>query len=319
MNVPDEMAFMAGRAAYNAFCRWTGVDRDTAKNLLLLERVDVLTEHGKTRLREICQQLGEITDQLVEDLPLWADLPMGKALSRNAAAKGRKAFALAGQRIYIGGLDKSAVAAEGLDFGLAVAAVGAAAARSGLLCELSGCLNLPSDCDLLSGMCLMAGPVNQNDIGKQFYGYPDLLQSAYPDAAPTSLLVWTLKAKTVADPIGNEEQLMNPKKRVLWSTCVLHHMKWFSLNRMVYLNPCVPRKILTHKRAFGDLGNFALGQCGGEIEGNAGVPWPSNLSTQVLWPINKCLMRLREVVMFLLLPYRLPIHHRRHCRLPQML
>ena len=41
----------------------------------------------------------------------------------------------------------------------------------------------------------------------------DLLQSAYPDAAPTSLLVWTLKAKTVADPIGNEEQLMNPKRK----------------------------------------------------------------------------------------------------------
>ena len=60
---------------------------------------------------------------------------------------------------------------------------------------------------------LDGGPVNQNDIGKQFYGFKDLLCGAHPDKTPTSMIVWTLKAKTIADPLGNEEQLLNPRRK----------------------------------------------------------------------------------------------------------
>ena len=76
-----------------------------------------------------------------------------------------------------------------------------------------GLVDLPEDCDLLCGMCLMAGPVNQNDIGKQFFGFSDLLSKKWPDRNPTTLLLWTLKAKSIADPIGNEEQLLNAKHK----------------------------------------------------------------------------------------------------------
>jgi hypothetical protein len=194
MVVPDELVVQAGRAAYNAFDHWTGCGRETSKNLILMERIDVLTPGGKERLREIRAQLSDITDRVVDQLPAWADLPTGKLLSRSAA-KGRKAFALAGQRIYIGGLSRKEVADVGLDWNLAVRALGAAAARSAMVCELAGVVDIPEGCDLLGGICLMAGPVNQNDIGKQFQGSADLLASAFLGREPTSLLVWTLKAK----------------------------------------------------------------------------------------------------------------------------
>ena len=35
---------MAGRAAYNSFCHWTGLDREQAKSLMLLERIDVVSK-----------------------------------------------------------------------------------------------------------------------------------------------------------------------------------------------------------------------------------------------------------------------------------
>ena len=203
MDIPDPLTFMAARAAYNSFVHWTGCGRDQAKRLMLLERIDVLTDGGKGRLRQIRADNEAITDLLIANLPLWADIPLGRSLSRSAN-RGRKAFALAGQRIYVGGLDKSAVEAADVDTSLAVAAMGAASSRSAQVCELSGCIDLPSDCDLLVGTCLMAGPVNQNDIGKQFYGFKDLLAHAHPDKDPTAMIVWTLKAKTVADPLGNE-------------------------------------------------------------------------------------------------------------------
>ncbi|MDP6934986.1 MAG: hypothetical protein QGG40_18840, partial [Myxococcota bacterium] len=174
MDVPDALTVQAGRAAYNAFSHWTGCDRDRAKELLLLDRIDVLTPGGKERLRGVRTDLGTITDRVVAGFPWWADYPMGKALSRNAG-RGRKAFALAGQRIYIGGLSRSEVEQAGLEWDHTVRAVGAAAARSALYCELMGCLDIPPDCDMLAGFCMMAGPVTQNDIGRQFYGYRDLL------------------------------------------------------------------------------------------------------------------------------------------------
>ena len=167
MDVPDELTVMCGRAAYNAFVHWIGCGREHSKELLLLERIDVLTPNGKQRLRDVRDMLGQVTESVMGNLPLWADLPTGKALSRNAA-RGKKAFALAGQRIYVGGLDRTQLEKDGIDWDMGVHAFGAAAARSSLVAELMGCVDIPEGCDLLAGMCLMAGPVNQNDIGKTF-------------------------------------------------------------------------------------------------------------------------------------------------------
>ena len=270
MRVPDELTEMCGRAAYNAFAHWTGVDRERAKELLLLERVDVLHPGGKRRIRQIRGELGAITDDVIRSLPTWADLPTGGFFSRHAA-RGRKAFALAGQRIYICGLARERIGAEGISWDHAVRAVGAAASRSALFAELMGVTDLPPDCDLLAGICLMAGPVNQNDIGKQFYGYRDLLADAFPDEDTTSLLVWTLKAKTVADPIGNEEQLLNAARK----------------GALVDLRPA-PDEVISiaspggivpfrakgsTERAFAGAGNFVTSPEGTDIPGNRGAIW----------------------------------------------
>ena len=282
MDVPDELAFMAARAAYNAFEHWTGAERDRVKHLLMLERVDVLTPGGKERLRAIRKELGDITDRVVGNIPLWADLPLMKALSRNAA-RGRKAFALAGQRIYIGGLDRSDL--DDIGWNLGVRAFGAAAARSALVCELAGCVDLPDDCDLLAGICLMAGPVNQNDIGKEFYGFRDLLADAHPGRDPTSLLVWTLKAKTVADPIGNEQQLLDAARKgaLVDLRCGPHET--VQVRTTDGLTPLRSRDgRLNGERAFSEIGNFATAPDGRGIPGNAGSPWPQAWAQEPLWP-----------------------------------
>lgn len=284
MDVPDELTVMAGRAAYNAFYRWTGLDRERAKALLLLDRIDVLTPRGKERLREVRKELEATTDRVVEDLPLWADLPTGRALSSNAA-RGRKAFALAGQRIYVGGLPRSELAGAGLDLSHAVRAVGAAASRSALVAELAGCIDLPDDCDLLAGICLMAGPVNQNDIHKLFYGGDDLLEGAHPGREATSLLVWTLKAKTVADPIGNEEQLMNAARKgaLVDLRPAPHEVVTLRLNDG-RLEPMRRRDGRTNtERAFHDQDNFVTSPEGREIPGNRGSPWPEAWRQERPW------------------------------------
>lgn len=270
MSVPEELVTNAGRAGYNAMARWLGISRESAKELLLTERVDVLTDGGKARLREIRGQLGQITDRVVEDLPLWADLATGKALSRNAA-KGRKAFALAGQRIYIGGLDKRAVDARGIDLTAAVRAAGAAAARSALVCELSGLIGIPEGCDMLAGCCLMAGPVNQNDIGKQYYGIPDLLAGAHPEAEAVSLLVWTLKAKTVADPIGNEEQLLNAKRKGALVDLRAGPQEVVTVVAADGGRRALREGVEAPERAFSELDNFAVNIDGETIPGNPGT------------------------------------------------
>ncbi len=274
MDVPEELTVMAGRAAYNAFARWTRCDREAAKELLLLDRIDVLTDGGKERLRALREELSAITDRVVENLPLWADLPLMKALSRNAA-RGRKAFALAGQRIYVGGLSRPEIEAAGLEWHQSIRAVGAAAARSALVCEIMGCTGIPEGCDLLAGICLMAGPVNQNDIGKQFYGHEDLLTPGHAGRDPTSLLVWTLKAKTVSDPIGNEEQLLNAKRKgALVDLRTGPH-------DIVTLCERGQRSLMRSRdgqqnaeRAFFDQDNFVTDADGREIPGNRGEPWP---------------------------------------------
>lgn len=281
MDVPEALVEMAGRAAYNAFEHWTGLDRELARRLLLLDRVDVLTDGGKARLRAIRGELNAITDRVVADMPLWADLPTRKAFSRNAE-RGRKAFALVGQRIYIGGLSKNEMADNGLDWHAAVRAFGAAAARGALVAELMGVVDLPEDCDLLAGICLMAGPVNQNDVGKQYYGYPDLLAGTFPDRDPTSLLVWTLKAKTVADPIGNEEQLLNPKRKGALVDLRPGPHEVIELERRGQRRPMRrDGESVNRERAFGDLGNFVTDPDGVPIEGNDGAPWPGR--DQPVW------------------------------------
>lgn len=283
LDVPDRLTEMAGRAAYNAFSHWSGVDRERTKELLLLERVDVLTPNGKQRLREIRQQLEQVTDRVIKELPLWADLPTGKAFSRNAN-RGRKAFGLAGQRIYICGLSRPEVEKEGLGWELAVRAVGAAASRSALVAELSGVVDLPPGCDLLAGICLMAGPVNQNDIGKTYYGAPDLLEGRYPGRRPTSLLVWTLKAKTVADPIGNEEQLMSAARKGALVELRPGPHEVVTVARRGALEPLRRRHgRVNEERAFGDVSNFVTDPEGRAIPGNRGADWPAAWRHEVVW------------------------------------
>lgn len=283
MNVSDELTVMAGRAAYNAFAHWTGCDRERSKDLLLLERIDVLTDQGKERIRQVRDQLDAITEKVIKRLPLWVDLPTGRAFSRNAK-RGKKAFALAGQRIYIAGLSKRELAEEGIDWDLACRALGAAAARSSLLAELMGVTNLPDDCDLLAGICLMAGPVNQNDIGKSFYGVPDLLRNAFPDRDPTSLLVWTMKAKTIADPIGNEEQLLNPDRKGALVDLRPGPHQTVSISENGILKPMrLDGKAVNEERAFSEMGNFVTAPDGREILGNSGSLWSSEERKRPVW------------------------------------
>ena len=131
----------------------------------------------------------------------------------------------------------------------------------------------------------MAGPVNQNDIGKQFYGYDDLLKSAFPDLDPTSLLVWTLKAKTVADPIGNEEQLMNTKRKgaLVDLRPGPHDVAFVSLGGGD-IAPMRMRGGRTNtERAFSSVGNFVTSPEGEEIPGNRGENWPDAWANANVW------------------------------------
>ncbi len=283
MSVPDELTVQCGRAAYNAFCHWTGLARDRAKEVMLLDRIDARSEHGRQRLRETRAMLEEVTDDLIDNLPLWADLLSGFALSRNAE-RGKKAFALAGQRIYIGGLDETEIRRSPIEWHHAVRASGAASARAALYAELMGATEVPDDCDLLAGICQMAGPVNQNDIGKEFYAHPDLLAGTYPDADPTSLLVWTLKAKTVADPIGNEEQLLNEEHQGALVDLRPGPHEVVELRRDGDLAPMRRRgDRVNAERAFAEFDNFATSPDGDDIPGNRGERWPDDVRSAPVW------------------------------------
>lgn len=287
MDVAEDFTVQAGRAAYNAFARWTGVDRERAKQLLMLDRIDVLTPNGKQRLRAIRRKLEAVTDRVVAEIPKWADLPLNRALSRNAE-RGRKAFALSGQRIYLAGLSPSEVREAEIDWELAVRGVGAAACRGGLYAELMGVVELPDDCDLLAGICIMAGPVNQDDIGKTYYGMPDLMADNPALAArdPTALLVWTLKAKTVADPIGNEEQLLNAaRKGALVDLRPAPH-EVVSTLREGHLEPMRSRAGKHNReRAYADVDNFVRDRGGLDVPGNRGVAWPEGWRREPVWEV----------------------------------
>jgi hypothetical protein len=283
MHVPDDLVFHAGRAGYNAFCHWTNLEREQAKKMVLMERIDVLQPGGKERLRQLRERLNSTTDRLIKGFPLWADLPLGRALSRNAN-RGRKAFALAGQRIYIGGLSRPEIEAAGIDWIRGVHALGALASRGGLYTELMGCVELPQNCDLLSGVCMMAGPVNQADIGKTYYGMDDLLEHNFPGRDPTSMLVWTLKAKTVADPIGNEEQLLNAQRKGALVDLRFGPHECILLDLPNGLTAM--RKVgdeVNEERAFHDQRNFVCAVDGRAIPGNRGVAWPEERAQQTLW------------------------------------
>ena len=148
-----------------------------------------------------------------------------------------------------------------------------------------GATGLTPECDLLAGVCLMAGPVNQNDVGKQFYGHADLLAHAYPDRDPTSLLVWTLKAKTVADPIGNEEQLLNARRKGALVDLRPGPHEVIRVRRQGGLFPMRRREgRVNTERAFADAGNFATDAGGRDIPGNRGSAWPLAWKEEVLWP-----------------------------------
>jgi hypothetical protein len=283
MDVSDDFTVMAGRAAYNAFGHWTGVDRERSKSLLLLERIDVLTPGGKERIREVRKMLEEVTEHAMRDIPLWLDLPTGRALSR-AVARGKKAFALAGQRIYLGGLSPQEIAKEGIAWNRALRAVGAASARSALYCEIMGVTEIPEDCDMLAGVCMMAGPVNQNDTGKQFYGHTDLLAKVYPDQDPSTVLVWTLKAKTIADPIGNEEQLLNAKQKGDLVDLRPGPHDVIALLKGGKLHPMRQRDgKINQERGFSDVQNFVVAPDGKEISGNKGAAWPEEWAKEIVW------------------------------------
>ena len=286
MDVPDDLTVQAGRAGYNAFHRWTGLDREKAKALLLLDRIDVLTPGGKARLREVRKELNDITDWVIRDMPLWADLPVGRAFSRNAN-RGRKAFALAGQRIYVAGLSRAEVDALGLNWKTAIRALGASAARCALTAEIMGSAEIPEGCDMLAGICLMAGPVNQNDIGKQSYGRADLLAPNHAHRDPTSMLVWSLKAKTIADPIGNEEQLLNAARKGALVDLRPGPHDVVTLRRAGKLAPMRRRDgRINAERAFADQDNFVRDADGTEIPGNRGSAWPRAWRAESQWEVS---------------------------------
>ncbi len=134
----------------------------------------------------------------------------------------------------------------------------------------------------------MAGPVNQNDIGKQFYGKKDLLHHLAPELDPTALLVWTLKAKTIADPIGNEEQLLNAKRKgaLVDLRCGPHEL--ISIMDNGKRLPFRKRSgRLNAERAFSEQGNFVTSPEGREIAGNKGSRWPEHVRSEPVWPQNQ--------------------------------
>ena len=149
-----------------------------------------------------------------------------------------------------------------------------------------GVVDLPEDCDLLAGICMMAGPVNQNDVGKQFYGMPDLLtESGATD--PTSLLVWTLKGKTIADPIGNEEQLLNAKRKGALVDLRPGPHEVIQLHVGGELRPMRLRgEESSQERGYADMDNFVRSPGGEEIGGNRGVAWPDERREAPVWPLR---------------------------------
>ncbi|MFY0579948.1 hypothetical protein ACN28S_41985 [Cystobacter fuscus] len=127
--------------------------------------------------------------------------------------------------------------------------------------------------------------MNQNDIGKQFFGGKDLLEHAFAGREPTSLLVWTFKAKTVADPIGNEQQLLDAARKGALVDLRPGPHEVVAVRRGTVPGPMRRSgERVNAERAFGDVGNFVTDPEGREIAGNRGTPWPAHEADAPVWP-----------------------------------
>jgi len=273
--VPQALMDEVLRAARDAFEERLGYGvPEGVRDALLVHEIDTTSAPGQTEITLIRQELDEVTQRIRKNLPVWADAVSLGALAR-LVEQGTKAFALSGQRVVIFGLDGELLRGTGVDFEHAVRAVGAAIARACWIFEIAGSTEIPEGADLLGGVCAMAGPVNLNDIGKSFYGHADLLRRNYGQGLPTSLAVVCFKAKTPADPIGNEEQLLNRTKRGPLVDLRKGPHEAVAL-RASPESRVVPMRAdpVSRERAFHDVGNFVAGPDGREIEGNRGVPYP---------------------------------------------
>ena len=234
----------------------------------------MLTDDGKNASARCARcSIDTITDKIMNGLPLWADLPTGKALSRNAA-KGKKAFALAGQRIYIGGLDRDEIEKEGIDWQVA-SALWAPRPRAARWSPRSWGASSARKLRPALGHLPDGRPGQPERHRQGVLRLEDMLADEFPDKDPTSLLVWTLKAKTVADPIGNEEQLLNEDRKGALVDLRPGPHDVVEIRRNRKNMPLRKRNgRCNRERAFSDVGNFATTDDGEGIAGNAGEDWP---------------------------------------------
>ena len=93
-----------------------------------------------------------------------------------------------------------------------------------------------------------------------------------------------MKAKTVADPIGNEEQLLNADRKGALVDLRPGPHEVISIARATGLEPMRHEQSeVNNERAFSDIGNFVQSPTGSDIPGNVGTPWPAERRAETLW------------------------------------